>query len=54
MIKTRKMDLQLFGDGGDGGAAGTGAEGSGSAAEVRVGDVLEDGREPRQFDAGIC
>lgn len=43
MIKTRKMDLQLFGEGGDGGAAGTGAEGGGSAAEVRVGDVLEDG-----------
>lgn len=43
MIKTRKLDLQLFGEGGDGGSAGTGAEGGGSAAEVRVGDVLEDG-----------
>lgn len=38
MICNRKLDLQLFGEGGD---AGDGAEGS--AADVRVGDTLEDG-----------
>ena len=40
----RKMDLQLFGEGGDGGASGAGgAEGGGSLAGVQVGDVLPDG-----------
>lgn len=40
----REMDLQLFGEGGDGGASGAGgAEGGGSPAGVQVGDVLPDG-----------
>lgn len=40
MIYNRKLDLQLFGEGGDGGAGG--ADG-GSAADVQIGDTLEDG-----------
>ena len=42
MIELKKMDLQLFaeGGGGDGGAEGGD---SGSAAGIRVGDTLEDG-----------
>ena len=42
MIDNRKLDLQLFAEGGgEGGTAG--GEGSGSAAEYHVGDTLPDG-----------
>ena len=41
MIYARKLDLQLFTEGGS--AAGGGDTGEGSTAEVRVGDTLEDG-----------
>ena len=37
------LDLQLFGEGGEGGAAGDAGQGGGSAAEINIGDVLEDG-----------
>lgn len=40
MITKRKLDLQLFTEGGS--AAG-GSEGEGSGAEVQIGDTLEDG-----------
>ena len=43
MYEIEKMDLQLFSEGGDGGAAGDAGEGGGSAAVFNVGDVLEDG-----------
>lgn len=41
MIHNRKLDLQLFTEGGASADAGEG--GAGSEAEVRIGDVLEDG-----------
>lgn len=40
MIYNRRLDLQLFGEGGDAGAEG--GE-SGSAADVQIGETLEDG-----------
>ena len=43
MYETEIMDLQLFSEGGDGGAAGDAGEGGGSAAEIRIGDTLPDG-----------
>lgn len=43
MYETRKLDLQLFSEGGEGGAAGSASEGGGSAADVQIGDVLPDG-----------
>ena len=41
MIYARKLDLRLFDEGGS--AAGGGDAGEGSAAEVQIGDTLEDG-----------
>jgi hypothetical protein len=41
MIYGKKLDLQLFTEGGS--AAGGGEAGEGSAADVRIGDTLEDG-----------
>ena len=43
MCEMKLMDLQLFGEGGDGGAAGDAGQGEGSAAEINIGDVLADG-----------
>lgn len=40
MIEKRRLDLQLFTEGG---SATDGGEGGGSEAEVQIGDVLEDG-----------
>ena len=45
MYEKEYLDLQLFAEGGDGGdgSGAAGSEGEGSAAEIRVGDVLPDG-----------
>ena len=43
MYEMNEMDLQLFSEGGDGGAAGEAGGSEGSAAEIRIGDVLPDG-----------
>ena len=45
MYEKEYLDLQLFAEGGDGGdgSGAAGSENGGSAAEIRVGDVLPDG-----------